>query len=132
MFKAKVLVVDDEQQVRELLTRRLNRFSYDVVSTDSGENALEVLKYNPVGVVVTDLNMPGINGLELITKAVEMNPAIQGIIISGYLDEQVEKQAKSFRNVVIFEKPLNFTTLNNSIVEALTRQDELQKPEIPS
>ncbi len=132
MYKAKVLVVDDEQQVRELLTLRLNRFSYEVVSTDSGENALEILKYNPINVVVTDLNMPGIDGLELIAKAVEMEPTIQGIIISGYFDEQVEKQARSLGNVAIFEKPLDFTTLNNSIVEALTRQDELQLQKIPS
>ncbi len=46
-------------------------------------------------------------------------------------DEQVEKQANSLENVAIFEKPLDFTTLNNSIVEALTRQDTLQTPEIP-
>ena len=84
MRKAKILVVDDEAIVRELLCDWLSDFGYRVLTAENGPQALEIIEKERLGIVITDLVMPGMDGIELMKKAKDIIPNIEVIIITAY------------------------------------------------
>ena len=83
--KARVLFVDDEPRVLTTM-RILFRNQYQAFFADSGEKALELLKRQPVDVIVSDQRMPGMTGIELLRAARELNPNAMRILLTGYAD----------------------------------------------
>jgi DNA-binding NtrC family response regulator len=83
--KARVLFVDDEPRVLTTM-RILFRSRYEVFFADSGSAALELLKTQPVDVIVSDQRMPGMTGIELLRAARELNPQAMRILLTGYSD----------------------------------------------
>jgi two-component system response regulator AtoC len=82
--KAKVLVVDDEAIVRQSLRDWLGEVGHQVLTAENGPQALEVIQKEKPGVLITDLVMPGIDGIELMKRAKEISPGIEVIIITAY------------------------------------------------
>ena len=82
--KPKILVVDDEDIVRESLGDWLDGVGYDVEVAASGEEALQIIKKKKPRIMVTDLVMPGINGIELMNEAKKIVPSIITIIITAH------------------------------------------------
>jgi diguanylate cyclase (GGDEF)-like protein len=82
--KAKILVVDDEATVRSVLIQVLEEDGYTVTGAGSGTRALEILERDSFDLVITDIKMPGITGLELLEKVKERYPDTQVIIITSY------------------------------------------------
>jgi two-component system response regulator AtoC len=82
--KAKVLVVDDEAIVRESLRDWLGDVGHQVLTAASGPQALEIIRKEKPSVLITDLVMPGMDGIELMKKAREIAPGIEVIIITAY------------------------------------------------
>jgi two-component system response regulator AtoC len=82
--KAKVLVVDDEAIMRESLRDWLTSAGYRVFTAENGPQALEVIQREGLRIVITDLVMPGMNGIELTKKAREISPDIEVIITTAY------------------------------------------------
>jgi excisionase family DNA binding protein len=80
----RVLVVDDEASVRELLERILAVAEYEVEAVPDGPAAIARLRAASVDLVVTDLNMPGIGGLDVAREAKRLWPAIKVVVITGY------------------------------------------------
>ena len=81
----KILVVDDDPEVREIVAETLVEFGYGVVQAGSGEEALPMLDRRPdIGLVITDVRMPGMSGLELVELAQARSPTLKVIVISGY------------------------------------------------
>ena len=80
MSRAKILVVDDEEDILELLRYNLNREGYDVICADSGENALEIVKSRNVDLILLDLMLPNIDGLSL-ARELKANPKLNAIPI---------------------------------------------------
>jgi DNA-binding NtrC family response regulator len=83
--KARVLFVDDEPRVLTTM-RMLFRSQYEVLVADGGQSALELLKTQPVDVIVSDQRMPGMTGIELLRAARELNPSAMRILLTGYSD----------------------------------------------
>lgn len=83
--KARVLFVDDEPRVLTTM-RILFRARYEMFFAESGAAALELLKTQPVDVVVSDQRMPGMTGIELLRTARELNPNAMRILLTGYSD----------------------------------------------
>lgn len=83
--KARVLFVDDEPRVLTTM-RMLFRGRYELFFADSGQQALELLKDQPVDVIVSDQRMPGMTGIELLRAARELNPHAMRILLTGYSD----------------------------------------------
>ena len=82
---AKILVVDDDPEVREILAETLVEFGYGVTQAGSGEEALPVLEARPdIDLVITDVRMPGMSGLELVEQARARRVGLKVIVISGY------------------------------------------------
>jgi len=82
--RAKILVVDDEAIVRESLGDWLSDVGHQVLTAENGHQALGIIQEEKPGIVIADLVMPGMDGLELLRKAKEISPTIEVIIITAY------------------------------------------------
>ena len=84
-----VLIVDDEESVREPISRLLEREGYRVHCANSGEAALEILKQVPIQLVISDQNMPGMSGIELLKLIRERHPQVLRIMLTAEADPRV-------------------------------------------
>ena len=104
-----IMLVDDEPMVTQVLASFLAlETDYEVITCDSGADALEKLSAGPVDVVVSDFLMPGMNGLELLAEVGRQDPEIPRLMLTGYADK--ENAIKAINEVGLFqylEKPLD-------------------------
>ncbi len=80
---ARVLVVDDERYVRRLIRDSLTREGYEVETAESGTEALRMLRENPCDVVIADVVMPGMDGLDLLKRLKRDHPEVGVVILTG-------------------------------------------------
>ena len=81
-----ILIVDDEKSIRETLKIIFNNLNYKVFTAQDGFEAINILKSNIIDIMVTDLRMPGMDGIELMKKVLEIDSSIETIFISAYAD----------------------------------------------
>jgi len=116
-------VVDDEPKICHLIEEILKLEGYQVDASFSGTDALEMMKNCDYQMLITDLKMPGIDGLELIQKVKEQNPKIRTIVVTGYTT--VDTAVQSLRHGVddYIKKPFNIFELKKAIDQIFnTRQ----------
>ena len=89
MEKCKVLLVDDEKDFLEVLTRRLGKREVNVAGVSSGEEALQYLQAKPIDVAVLDVKMPGMDGLTVLREIKKLNPLIEVIMLTGHASLEV-------------------------------------------
>jgi len=82
--KARILVVDDEEAVRDLIARSLSAAEYDVETAEDGATAVERMRANDYDLLITDLKMPGMDGLSVIREARRKSADMPIIIITGF------------------------------------------------
>ena len=117
----KILVVDDEKNVRVLFERILAKEGYEVECAASGSEAIDKLANNSFDLVVTDLKMEGIDGLDLIRKGKRTNQAIPFILISGYGTAQTAVSAAQEGADVYLMKPIDMKDLKLAVKRALRK-----------
>ncbi|GAB1350880.1 hypothetical protein MASR1M107_30950 [Ignavibacteriales bacterium] len=83
-MKKKILVVDDETELRKLITKLLTIEGYLVSEAESAERALELLQKEEFPVILSDLKMPGMSGLDLLSKVKSMDHSIEVILLTAY------------------------------------------------
>jgi DNA-binding NtrC family response regulator len=123
----RILVVDDEKAIVNLLKQAFSRAGYEVRSAESAENALDVLEKENIHVMFFDLNLPQMNGVELC-KAVKKNMPMSVIYaITGYasLFELSECREAGFEDY--FRKPVNIKTLIKAAAYAFERHERWKK-----
>ena len=107
MKKIKLLIVDDEKVVQQscsdIFTEKSNR--YEISTVSSGEKALDTLKEKSVDIILTDLKMPGLPGLELISTIRDKFPDTAIIVISGYATVKTAVEAMKLGAVDFIPKP---------------------------
>jgi DNA-binding NtrC family response regulator len=87
--KCRVLLVDDERDFLEVLTRRLGKRDVNVEGVSSGEEALQYLQAKPIDVAVLDVKMPGMDGLTALREIKKLNPLIEVIMLTGHASLEV-------------------------------------------
>ena len=115
---AEILVVDDDDIIRETLCELLSQH-HACQSALTAEEALARLESQPFDVVLTDISMPGLSGLDLLNKVVELYPGTPVIIISGMSDEE---QAQNLIRRGAFDyllKPFRLEVVEDSVRRAL-------------
>ncbi|RPJ79565.1 MAG: response regulator, partial [Deltaproteobacteria bacterium] len=80
----KVLVIDDEQILRDGAERILKRMEFQVFKASRGEEGLKILEQEPVAIVLLDMKMPGMDGMEVLKRIIELDRGILVIVITGY------------------------------------------------
>ncbi|HEX8225268.1 MAG TPA: PAS domain S-box protein [Allosphingosinicella sp.] len=113
----RVLLVEDNEHVREFAHHLLDELGYRVLSAGSGEEALEVLGREPVDLLFSDVVMPGISGLELARAARRDHPSLPVLLASGYSEEIVG----SGSDFEIVRKPYDVDLLESALGTALER-----------
>ncbi|MBN1302552.1 MAG: sigma-54-dependent Fis family transcriptional regulator [Melioribacteraceae bacterium] len=110
-----ILHIDDEKNQLESLSRFLTKRGHNVFTASSGINGLEIVKNNYIDLVLSDFRMPGMNGLEVLTKTKEINPAIDVVIITAYgnVDEAVAIMKSGAYDYLT--KPVDLDELENLI-----------------
>jgi DNA-binding response OmpR family regulator len=121
MSKTHILIVDDEKKVAFFLGKALERSNqnYRVTTVHSGEKALQVLKNSPVDLLITDLRMPGISGLELIRWVRGSSPGTRTILITAYGNNEIEKEAQRLEAYRYITKPFQMTDFARVVQDAL-------------
>ncbi len=120
-------MVDDEVVVLEAFVDILEDEGYTMFTADSGNNALDVLRANPIDIVVTDINMPGMDGLELLSVVQEMVPDIPVIMATAHssVENTVESMKRGASNYLI--KPIKVELLRSVLAEAVTKRRTLRE-----
>lgn len=114
----KVLLVDDEQEFVQTLSDRLNTRNYGSYPVFDGEQALEFLDNETPDVMVLDLKMPGLGGVEVLRKTKEAKPGIEIIILTGHGSEEDRKTCLEIGAFAYLDKPVDIAQLTKIIDEA--------------
>lgn len=117
----KVLLVDDETSFRQALARRLRKRDMDVREADDGKAALRELEASPVDVVILDLRMPGMNGLDTLEAIKERLPRTEVILLSGQVDLESSLRGLDLGALDYCIKPMDIDELHDKIIDAHKR-----------
>ncbi|MCX5849601.1 MAG: sigma-54 dependent transcriptional regulator [Deltaproteobacteria bacterium] len=115
----KILIVDDELNMRLVLSAMLKKEGLEVASASNGREALQILKSNNISVVVTDLKMPDIDGMELLTLISEQHPEIPVIMITAHGTVATAVEALKKGALDYITKPFDLDDLKNVISKAI-------------
>jgi DNA-binding NtrC family response regulator len=120
-----VLIVDDEKNLTQAMRRLLSAEGYRAEVAASGELALEAIKELPFDIILLDINMPGMNGLEAFKKLRKVSPKSKVIMITGYgktLKALVE-EARELGVHSIIDKPFKINQITDAIQEIIPHAD---------
>lgn len=121
----KIIIVDDDDIVMNALDAGLSRFGCDVLTAKTGRQALQIIESSlkdnaPVSMLITDLVMPSMDGLDLIQSARRIIPDLPVILMTGYASPYVKKKimAMGIKDYTYMEKPFSPQLLYSNIVES--------------
>ncbi|HEX9028094.1 MAG TPA: response regulator transcription factor [Anaerolineales bacterium] len=126
-MKAKILVVDDEEMVRSSLEEILRLEGYDVKTAFNGEDALSNLQSENFDLVLLDLKMPGMDGMDVLRAAGRVAPETKVILLTGHgsLESAIEALRQGAHDYIL--KPAPSHDILKSVANALTRKSEQQQ-----
>jgi DNA-binding NtrC family response regulator len=114
----KVLLVDDEEEFLEAMAERMRQRDMDVSTTASPADALRMVQEHPFDVIVLDLMMPEMDGLEVLKAVKEKQPDLQVILLTGHATVEKGIEAMKFGAMDFLEKPTELKVLVEKIKEA--------------
>ncbi len=129
-----VLIVDDEQPIVDLFRMWLSDTPYVVAFVNSSEEALEFLEVNDCNIIITDVMMPGISGIELLKKVKEKHKDIQVIVVTGHGNVEMAVDALKYGASDFLQKPVEKVKFDEAVKRAVynynaTRHDETEDSE---
>jgi DNA-binding NtrC family response regulator len=120
-----VLIVDDEMPVQLTISEGLGIYTKElnVLTAENGKKAMEVMESFKVDLVVTDLNMPEMDGFELLAYIRKSHPNIPVIMMTGFRPTELEKKLRTLDIFGYIEKPFELKYLTNMILSGLAFRD---------
>ena len=103
----KILLVDDEEDFRRSVSEALERRGFTVVPAEDGSRAIKIIKQDPPNVIILDLNMPGMSGIDTLKKIREIWPDIPVIILTGHGDMNNALSSIAIRVTDFLQKPVD-------------------------
>lgn len=113
--KKRILLVDDEENARTALAKILSREEYEVVSAGNGFEALELLKNTLVDLVISDINMPEMNGMSFLREINRQYPGINVIMVTAYGEVESYIEAMNLGAFEYINKPVRINELKKII-----------------
>lgn len=118
MDAVQVLLVDDEVEFLETLIKRMKKRHVDITGVKSGEEALIALDQNQVDVVILDVRMPGLDGIETLKEIKRKHPLIEVIMLTGHASVEVAVQGMELGAFDYLMKPMNIDELLYKVEDA--------------
>ncbi len=118
----KILLVEDDAGTRATLSAILEDAGYEVAGLGKGTEALEMIRSSPFSVIITDIRLPDVDGLEILELAKEINPDVAVIMVTGYASVETAVNAVNEGAYAYFVKPINPDELKTTITNALKHQ----------
>ena len=125
--KPLILAVDDEENIRNLITYTFEEHNLEVMTAENGKAAITILENNPIDVIITDLLMPTMTGLALIREMKKRKSAIPIIIITAYGNTEMVKEIIAEGVFRLIEKPLDFDILVPIVQDAIENNKKNSK-----
>ncbi len=110
-MESSILIVDDDRDVLDLADYFFRDAGFEVHCAENAWQALEKIRGNRFSMMITDYNMPGMDGLELAEKAREIAPGLRIVMVTGHPSQELSEQAAGAGIEVVIEKPLQLEGL---------------------
>jgi DNA-binding NtrC family response regulator len=117
---ARILVVDDEKLIRWSVGERLQRDGYEVLSAESGEQALDLVAANAPDVMLLDVRLPGIDGIATLQRALAVHPEMSVLMMSAHSTVDIAVEAMKHGAIDFLVKPFPFQSLDAAVQRALS------------
>ena len=117
---SRILVVDDEEQMREIISQFLTKLGYQAVSASNGRDALATFREQSFDLVLSDVRMPGLTGLQLLKAIKELSPKTPVVLISGYADIEIVVEALKAGAENFLPKPVKMNFLAKVVQQSLS------------
>ena len=115
----KILLAEDDNDMRRFLARALTKAGYEVVSFDNGKAAYDRLREEPFELLLTDIVMPEMDGIELARKAAELDPDIKIMFITGFAAVALNADSTAPKHAKVLSKPIHLRDLVNEVTKML-------------
>ena len=122
--RGSILVVDDESIIRQLLVRTISRDGYSVSEASDGVAALEVLQKSHFDIVVSDIKMPRMNGMELLTEIRSKYPRVSVVLITGHGSEYNAEAVTEAGADQFITKPFKNTEISHTLATLFNRREQ--------
>ena len=116
---AKIILAEDDSDMRRFLVKALQNAGYDVISFDNGLSAYQRLREEPFELLLTDIVMPEMDGIELAPRACELDPDIKIMFITGFAAVALNPDAAAPKNAKVLSKPVHLRELVNEVQKML-------------
>jgi two-component system, cell cycle sensor histidine kinase and response regulator CckA len=119
--KSTILVVDDEAEIRKLVSAMLSKKGYQIILADTGEQAIKLFRkqMSSIDLLLTDVVAPGMAGPTLADQLTELKPDLRVLFMSGYDSRQVVQKYVVEKGYLLLSKPFTFQQLEDKVAEAL-------------
>ena len=117
---ARILLVDDEESVLQSVGLLLGPEGHDVTSISNSEEAVDIIRSEEYDIMITDIRMAPVDGIQLINIAREIRPSMPLIVISAYTSDAVVKQCTDLGCIAYIKKPFSINDVINAVNQALT------------
>jgi DNA-binding response OmpR family regulator len=123
----KVLLVDDEEDFVEMLFLRLKELGEKVTVAYSGQEGLDTLEKTPIDVVILDIKMPGMDGIETLREIKRQFPLVEVIMLTGHGSTETAVEGMKLGAFDYLLKPADFSDLSTKLEGARKRKDEQEE-----
>ena len=124
---ARILVVDDEDTIRLVLAKYLRTRGFEVATAESGDAALETLSTARFDLMLCDVRMPGLSGVEIVPRALETNPDLGIVMLSAVNDAPTATEAMAQGVLDYLIKPVELQVLHEAVTRALQKRSQLSE-----
>ncbi|RJP74960.1 MAG: response regulator [Desulfobacteraceae bacterium] len=114
----KLLIIDDEKPTLSMFRLFLNALGYDVLTAENGLEGMELFKKEAPPIVLTDIKMPGIDGLAVLKQIKKISPETEVIVITGHGDLELAKEAMDLHASGFIHKPIDRQALEDALNKA--------------
>jgi CheY-like chemotaxis protein len=114
-----ILVVDDEPGIRTMVQFELSSQGHNIFTADSGVRALEVIRESPVDLIITDMRMPVMDGLDMLVQVRKTHPQVPVILMTGFVEDRVQKVVE-LGVVGTLHKPFTLDQLSELVNKTLS------------
>jgi DNA-binding response OmpR family regulator len=117
IVKKRILIIEDDEEMRSLLKDFFEEDGFDIDSVGNGSEAFRKIAREPFNLIITDIRMPGLTGLDILPGIKKLQPEASIIVITAFGSEEVRRRAYDRGATAYLEKPIHFNKLRTLVHE---------------